>query len=108
MYNSFACIRTKMDLEYISSVNFSMYSAGFNRRTFFYHLLFWVLYVAFNAYLWQTFDKNYNHTTLFGMTRLPIKIMAVYINYLLLVQFFFKKKYISFLFFFVLNLLLAG
>ena len=27
-----------------------------------YHILFWVIYVIFNAYLWQTFDRTYNET----------------------------------------------
>ncbi len=85
-----------------------MQIARFTQRTPLYHLLFWVLYFVFNAYLWQTFDKNYNHTTLFGITRLPIKILAVYVNYFLLDQFFFKKKYTAFCMFFVLNLFLAG
>ena len=85
-----------------------MQTDRFTQRTLLYHLLFWVLYFVFNAYLWQTFDKNYNHTTLYGITRLPIKILAVYVNYFLLDQFFFKKKYTAFFTFFVLNLFLAG
>jgi len=85
-----------------------MHFTRFNQRAFFYHLLFWLLYDVFNAYLWQTFNKNYNQTTLYGMTRLPIKIMAVYIKYFLLAQFFFKKKYAAFFALFVLNLFLAG
>jgi len=85
-----------------------MHFTRFTHRTVFYHLLFWVLYLVFNAYLWQTFDKNYNQVTLYGVTRLPLKIMAVYINYFLLIQFFFKKKYGTFFIFFAVNLFLAG
>jgi hypothetical protein len=58
--------------------------------------------------LWQTFDKNYNEATYYGLTRLPLKILAVYINFFLLGQFFFKKKYVAFFIFFLLNLFLAG
>jgi LytS/YehU family sensor histidine kinase len=67
-----------------------------------------VIYFIFNAYLWQTFDKTYNETTFYGLTRLPVKIIAVYINYYLLTQFFFRKKYFAFFTFFILNLIVAG
>jgi len=58
--------------------------------------------------LWETFDKAYNETTLYGLTRLPVKIIAVYINFYLLIRFFFQKNYFSFLGFFLLNLIAAG
>src|SRR5215831_14210735 len=80
----------------------------FNNRTFFFHLLFWVVYFISNAYLWQTFDKTYNETTVYGLTRLPIKLIAVYINFYLLMRFFFQKRYFAFFSFFLLNLILAG
>jgi len=67
-----------------------------------------VVYFVSNAYLWQTFDKTYNETTFYGLTRLPIKIIAVYINFYLLIQFFFKKRYFAFFSFFLLNLFIAG
>jgi two-component system, LytTR family, sensor kinase len=85
-----------------------MYFTKFNYRTVFFHLLFWVLYCASNAYLWHTFDKTYNETTFYGVTRLPLKIIAVYVNFFLLIQFFFKKKYVAFFSFFFLNLTAAG
>ena len=71
-------------------------------------MLFWVLYLISNAFLWQTFDKSYNETTYYGLTRLPVKIVAVYFNIFLLRQFFFKKKYVAFFIFFLANLFLAG
>ena len=80
----------------------------FTYRILLFHLLFWVLYSIINAYLWQTFDKTYNETTYFGLTRLPIKIAAVYINLLLLDIFFFRKKYAVFTIFCLLNLFLSG
>src|SRR5579872_7199742 len=85
-----------------------MHFIRFSQRTLFFHLLFWVLYFISNAFLWQTFDKNYNEYTYYGLTRLPLKIVAVYINYSLLGQFFFKKKYVAFFNFFLLNLFLTG
>jgi sensor histidine kinase YesM len=74
----------------------------------FFHVLFWIIYFVSNAYLWQTFDKTYNETTFYGLTRLPLKIIAVYINYYLLIRFFFQKKYFAFFSFFLLNLIAAG
>ena len=85
-----------------------MHFIRFTQRTLLFHLLFWVLYCVSNAFVWQTFDKNYNETTYYGLTRLPLKISAVYINFFLLGQFFFKKKYVAFSVFFLLNLFLAG
>jgi hypothetical protein len=85
-----------------------MHPIRFTHRTFLFHLLFWVLYCISNAFLWQTFDKNYNETTYYGLTRLPLKIVTVYVNFFLLGQFFFKKKYVAFSVFFLLNLFLAG
>jgi two-component system, LytTR family, sensor kinase len=85
-----------------------MHYIRFAQKTLLLHLLFWVLYSVSNAFLWQTFDKNYNETTYYGITRLPIKIVAVYINFFLLGQFFFKKKYIVFFPLFLLNLFLTG
>src|SRR5258706_3856658 len=85
-----------------------MYFIKFTYRTIFVHLLFWVVYCISNAYLWHTFDRTYNENTLYGMTRLPLKIIGVYINLFLLIQFFFKKKYIAFFGGFLLNLILAG
>src|SRR5690242_15041582 len=85
-----------------------MHFTKFNHRVFFFHLLFWVVYCISNAYLWQTFDKTYNETTFYGLTRLPVKIIAVYINFYLLIQFFFQKKYFAFFSFFLLNLGGAG
>src|SRR6476646_10732661 len=82
-----------------------MYFTKFNHRIFFLHLLFWVVYCISNAYLWQTFDSTYNETTFYGLTRLPIKMIAVYINFYLLIQFFFQKRYFAFFSFFLLILL---
>ena len=77
-------------------------------RIILFHILFWLVYAVSNAYLWYTFDKTYNETTFYGLTRLPIKIIAVYINLFLLMQFFFKKRYIVFVCLFFLNLILTG
>jgi two-component system LytT family sensor kinase len=85
-----------------------MHFIRFTHRILLFHLLFWVLYFISNAFLWQTFDRTYNDTTYYGLTRLPLKIVAVYVNFFLLGQFFFKKKYVAFFFFFLLNLFLAG
>src|SRR6478735_5757423 len=80
----------------------------FNSRVLFFHILFWIIYFISNAYLWQTFDKTYNQTTCYGLTRLPIKIITVYINYYLLIRLFFQKKYFIFFGFFLLNLITTG
>jgi two-component system LytT family sensor kinase len=85
-----------------------MYFTRFNQRIVLFHLFFWVLYFISNAFLWQTFDKTYNETTHYGLTRLPLKIVAAYVNIFLLRQFFFKKKYVDFFTLFLLNLFLAG
>src|SRR5664279_5207014 len=85
-----------------------MHLIRFNHKNFLFHLLFWVVYFIINAFLWQTFDKNYNDATYYGLTRLPLKIVAVYINFFLLGQFFFKKKYVAFFILSLINLLLAG
>ena len=92
----------------ISCLLLNMHLTRLSSQSFFIHLLFWVVYGLFNAYLWQTFDRTYNETTLYGITRLPVKIIAVYINLFLLTQFFFKKRYIVFFSLFLLNLILAG
>jgi len=73
-----------------------------------FHIVFWVVYCISNSYLWQTFDKTYNTTTLYGLTRLPVKIVAVYLNLHLLNRFFFRKRYFSFFTLFSLNLITAG
>jgi len=78
------------------------------KKILFFHLVFWIIYFISNAYLWQTFDKSYNELTFYGLTRLPLKIMAVYINYYLLICFFFQKKYFVFFSLFLLNLIAAG
>jgi two-component system, LytTR family, sensor kinase len=77
-------------------------------KTLLLHLLFWVVYILTNAWLWHTFDRSYNETTFYGLTRLPVKIVAVYINLFLLTRFFFQKKYFLFFCLFVLNLVLTG
>src|SRR5947209_7349022 len=97
-----------MDLKCISFVLFSMRFTRPTRRNILFHLLFWVLYCISNAFLWQTFDKKYNEVTFYGLTRLPLKMISVYINLLLLQQLFFKKKYVSFFLFLLLNLFLTG
>jgi two-component system, LytTR family, sensor kinase len=91
-----------------SDVIFSMHFTKQHRKIFLFHILFWVVYLGSNSYLWQTFDKTYNETTICGLTRLPLKIIAVYINLYLLNQFFFRKRYFSFSGFFLLNLAAAG
>jgi len=85
-----------------------MYFNKVKRRSILFHFLFWVIYFITNAYLWQTFDKTYNEITSYGLTRLPIKIIAVYINYYLLIRFFFQKRYFAFFCYFLFNLVLAG
>jgi two-component system LytT family sensor kinase len=85
-----------------------MYLNRGSSRTIFFHLLFWIVYSISNAYLWSTFDRTYNATTFYGLTRLPVKIIAVYINQFLLMQLFFKKKYGVFIIFFLLNLIATG
>jgi two-component system, LytTR family, sensor kinase len=77
-------------------------------KTLLFHLLFWVVYCITNAWLWHTFDRTYNETTFYGLTRLPVKIIAVYMNLFLLTHFFFQKKYIHFFCLFILNLILTG
>ncbi|MBL0882259.1 MAG: histidine kinase [Chitinophagaceae bacterium] len=62
-------------------------------RKVFIHLLFWLIYSVVNAYLWYTFDKAYIDQSFYGITRLPIKVLAVYGNAYLLERFFFQKKY---------------
>jgi sensor histidine kinase YesM len=66
------------------------------------------VYWIANSYLWQTFDKTYNKTTFYGLTRLPIKIIAVYFNLYLLNRFFFEKRYFLFFALFSLNLITSG
>ena len=85
-----------------------MHSTRLNHKTFLFHILFWIVYFISNSYLWQTFNKTYNETTYYGLTRLPVKILAVYINLYLLNQFFFQKRYFAFFGFFLLNLIAAG
>jgi len=85
-----------------------MHFRKFNYKIFFFHILFWIIYFISNAYLWQTFDKTYNETTFYGLTRLPVKIIAVYINVYLLMRFFFQKKYFAFFILFLLNLIVTG
>jgi two-component system LytT family sensor kinase len=85
-----------------------MHSSRFNYKIVFFHILFWIIYFITNAYLWQTFDKTYNEITFYGLTRLPLKIIAVYINFYLLTRFFFQKKYFTFFIFFLLNLIATG
>src|SRR6476620_926074 len=92
----------------ISYVNFGMHITRLNHKTFLFHILFWVVYFISNSYLWQTFNKTYNETTFYGLTRLPVKILAVYINLYLLNQLFFQKRYFAFFVFFLLNLIAAG
>jgi two-component system LytT family sensor kinase len=67
-----------------------------------------VVYWIANSYLWQTFDKTYNKTTFYGLTRLPIKIIAVYFNLYLLNRFFFEKRYFLFFALISLNLITSG
>jgi len=74
----------------------------------FFHFLFWLMYAILNAYLWQTFDRTYNETTFYGLTRLPVKIIAVYINLFLFNQYFIKKRYLAFFSMFLLTLITAG
>ena len=85
-----------------------MHFRRLNRRTLLFHIVFWVVYWIANSYLWQTFDKTYNKTTFYGLTRLPVKIIAVYFNLYLLNRFFFQKKYFLFFVLFSLNLITAG
>src|ERR1043165_4386763 len=79
-----------------------------HRKMFLLHILFWVVYLGSNSYLWKTFDKTYNETTIYGLTRLPVKVIAVYINLYLLNQLFFRRRYLLFSCFFLLNLVAAG
>lgn len=77
-------------------------------KTLIYHLIFWVIYSILNAYAWYTFDNLYNIDTYFGLTRLPIKLVAVYINYSIILRFCFKKRYPAFFLLALLNLVLMG
>ena len=85
-----------------------MYFSKITAKTILLHLFFWLVYIAGNAYLWSTFDKTYNETTFFGLSRLPLKMIAVYLNYSLLLIFFFRKRYVVFAVLFMLNLVLTG
>jgi len=80
----------------------------YQRKIFLLHLVFWMVYLILNSYLWQTFDKTYNQLTFYGLTRLPVKLAAVYLNLYLLNQLFFLRKYFTFSLFFLLNLFTAG
>lgn len=77
-------------------------------RKVFIHLIFWILYSVINAYLWYTFDKAYFDETFYGLTRLPIKLIAVYFNYYLLLRYFFQRKYFYYFFSAIIFLFLCG
>ncbi len=72
------------------------------------HLIFWLLYSVINAYLWYTFDKAYIDQTFYGITRLPVKVLAVYLNAYLLEHFFFQKKYLYYILSVIPLLFLSG
>ena len=101
-------LRSPLTRNSFSGVIYLMHFSKISGKTISRHVLFWLVYLVTNAYLWYTFDKTYNQTTFYGLSRLPLKIIAVYVNFFLLLQYFFKKNYPVFIFFFLLNLLVAG
>lgn len=66
-----------------------------------YHILFWIVYFAFNVIRWGSYNEDYWYSLKSNLVEFPIHIIVVYINiYYLIPKYILKKKYWTF----VLNL----
>lgn len=76
----------------------------FNQVSLKHHLLFWLIYFILNFLRWGSyFNEIKDHPYLYSLTTnllgFPIHMILAYLNiYVLMPQFAFKKKYVSYLF----------
>lgn len=61
------------------------------------HVLYWLIWITFWAFLWGTFDNNYYKTIYIQLLELPFKIALVYpVIYLLIPKLLLQQKYLKF------------
>ncbi|MGC1630985.1 MAG: histidine kinase, partial [Gelidibacter sp.] len=64
-----------------------------------YHVLFWLLYFAFNVIRWGSYFNDYWYSLKSNLVEFPIHIIFVYINiYWLIPKLILRKRYWSYLF----------
>jgi len=72
-----------------------------------YHILFWISYFAFNVIRWGSYFDDYWYSLKSNLVEFPIHMLLVYFNiYFLIPRFILTKKYITYIVFFIVSLLL--
>ncbi|MDC1106705.1 histidine kinase [Prolixibacteraceae bacterium] len=73
------------------------------------HILYWIIYIAFFAYAWGTYDADFVKTINVELVNLPNKMILVYtVIYYLYPKFLFKGKIWKFLLSFTISILIAA
>ena len=63
-----------------------------NRRLILYHVLYWLLFVAFFTLVWGTYDEDYYRNFMVQVLSLPSRLVLVYVTLSILFPIFLKKN----------------
>ncbi len=72
-------------------------STGKYRVTYWHHIIFWVLYFAFNTLRWQSIHGDFMYSLKTNLIGFPIHMTLCYLNvYVLMPRFIYTRKYLSY------------
>ncbi len=73
------------------------------------HVIYWLGWMSFWAFMWGTFDNNYYKTVYIQILELPFKLAVVYpVIYFLMPRYLLKTKYVHFGIFYLILLFITG
>ena len=71
-----------------------------------FHVLFWVVYFIFNFFRFASINKDYWYSLKSNLVEFPLNIIITYFTiYFLIPRFILKKKYLQFIVYFILSLM---
>mgnify|MGYP006056107547 FL=1 len=72
-----------------------------------HHVIFWLIYFLLNTLRWGNYFDNYAYSLKTSLLGFPIHMILCYLNiFVLMPRLVFKRKYLSYLFFLVISLIL--
>ncbi|MDO5980253.1 LytR/AlgR family response regulator transcription factor [Flavivirga spongiicola] len=87
-------------------MKFSFFGINKNFNRAIKHLGYWLAFVSFFTLVWGTYDNDYLRNFMIQILSLPARLALVYVAlYFLFPKFFLKKKYVTFVFLYILLLI---
>jgi len=80
---------------------------GYLKQPVVYHSLFWILYFIFNVIRWGSYNNDYLGALYQNLIEFPLHIGLAYLNIYYLIPILLPKKYLQYIFYIILGVLLS-